>query len=259
MNRLLLKHLSEFGFNAVEARVYLALLDLGEGSVLEISKKSGMNRTTIYPILDALKHRGLAFETKVGKHTRYVPERPQEFLKRLQARIGRLAGEIEQLPPKAATHRPHVYFFEGSDGFKQVWQALFRSGVKEYLIMTDAREMLGFVRERYIVDWIIKEKVRLGIRSRQLIAASASAKDIVAKDSRENRVSKILPHIYKTPVTTIIFGENVAFITPATENLILMVVESPSFAKTQRALFETIWDLLPSPGSVVRNAFPNRA
>ena len=110
--------------------------------------------------------------------------------------------------------------------------------------MTDPQEMLGFVRKKYITDTIIKKKVTLNIKSRQLIAFSEYAKEVVRKDKIENRVSKIIPHIYKLPYTTIIFGDTVAFISPAGEN-VMMLAKSPSFAKTQRAIFELLWSTLP--------------
>jgi len=103
--------------------------------------------------------------------------------------------------------------------------------------------MLGFVRKGYITGKIIKEKIKLGIKSRQIIASSEYAKEIIAKDKLENRASKILPHIYKTPFTTIIFGNRVALISSIQENMIL-IIESAEYAKTQKSIFEALWDRL---------------
>ena len=55
----------------------------------------------------------------------------------------------------------------------------------------------------------------------------------------------MLPHTYKLPVTTIIFGDNVALIGPAIENTML-IIESEAYAKSQRSIFEALWDKLPS-------------
>jgi sugar-specific transcriptional regulator TrmB len=247
MKKALLKNLSLVGLTEDEAAAYGALLELGEGTVLDIAKKAGANRTTLYPILDQLKNRGLVSLSKTKKRTVYTPESPKVFLENLQGTVGRLTKDFEKLAVGKRGNRPRVFFYDGAEGFKKVWKILLDSGVKEYLILTDPREMSGFVRERYITDWVIKEKVRLGIKSRQIAAYSELTKEIILKDAKENRVSKILPHIYKVPVTTIIFGDNVAFISTAMENYIMLVVNSEALARTQRAVFEALWDMLPAP------------
>lgn len=234
------------GLEAFEARTYTALLEMGEGSVLNIAVKAKLNRTTLYAVLRALESKGLVVRVRGRKGIRFIPEKPAVFLDKIRANTDALSKKFEAFPPEFTVRgKPRIYFLSGSEGFKKVWKAIFSSGVREYLIITDAREMLGFVREAYITDWVIREKVKLGIQSRQLISSSEFAKKIVVKD-KKNRTSKLLPHMYKVPVTTLIFGNNVAFIPPRDENLIFMIVESEPFAKAQRILFDIIWNCLPS-------------
>jgi len=234
--------ISSLGLNQKEAKIYLALLELGEASVQEIAKTSGIKRTSIYFIIEDLKKKGLALEIKSKKHVRFMAEDPKNVLASRKGRLGILEKHIGNFEIiKNKNTKPRVFFFDNAEGFKKIWEMLFRSGAKEYLIMTDPREMLGFVQKGYITGKIIKEKTQLGIKSRQIIASSEYAKEIVAKDAKENRVSKILPHIYKIPFTTIVFGANVALISPQKENLILLF-ESEEFAKTQRSVFEALWE-----------------
>ena len=70
------------------------------------------------------------------------------------------------------------------------------------------------------------------------------AKEIIAKDIRENRVSKLLPTIYKLPFTEVITESIVAFISPRSSNMIF-VVENDSFSKTRRSVFELLWQAIP--------------
>ena len=48
------KQLKSLGFSEKEARVYLALLELGPSTTTEIARKSKINRTTGYDILESL-------------------------------------------------------------------------------------------------------------------------------------------------------------------------------------------------------------
>jgi len=233
------------GLSKEQAKTYLAVLELGEATVQEIAKKSSVKRTSTYYILEQLESQGFAYKTKQRKKTFYIAEKPEELLESFRSRVEKFNKNItgfkaiENQRPK----KPRVYLLEGVDGFKKVWQMIFSSGIKEYLIIVDPREMLTFISSGYITKKIIKEKLRLGIKSRQLVAFSEYAKEIVAKDKKENRISKILPHVYKISFTTIIFDDKVAFISPHRENLIL-IIESNDFSKTQRTIFEALWGKL---------------
>ena len=51
--------LQELGLSEKEARVYLALFELGPSVVSGLAKKAGINRSTTYVILETLAKRGL--------------------------------------------------------------------------------------------------------------------------------------------------------------------------------------------------------
>jgi len=242
----LLKLLTNLGFNLKQARVYLALLELGEATVQELSRKSGIKRTSLYSLMEGLRKEGLLYQAKRGGRTFLVAEEAVQIAGKFKGRIETFEQSLELFSgiKKGVNRKSRVFFFNGTEGFKKIWEKVFSSGISEYLIIVDPREMLGFVRRGYITEKIIKEKVRRNIKSRQLVAFSEYAKEVIAKDLRENRVSRMLPHIYKVPVTTIIFGDSVALISPLAEDLIL-IVESEALAKTQRSLFEALWSLLP--------------
>ena len=246
MNKKLLKLLTENGLDLKEAKIYLALLILGKGTVQEIAEKSLLSRTTIYPILDKLKKKNLVTESKQHKKTYFLPEEPAQLLEKMKMKVDRFTSNLELLNNVRNKNfkKPEILFLNGAEGFKKIWQMIFKSGLKEYLIMTDPREMLSFVQKGYITGKIIKDKIKLGIHSRQLIAFSEYAKEIIAKDKQENRLSKMLPHIYKIPFTTIIFGDKVALVSPSYEDVIL-IIESETFAKTEKSIFEAMWETLP--------------
>ena len=52
MNIEYFEKLTSLGLQDNEARVYLALLELGRGNVTEVSKAAGLNRTSGYDILE---------------------------------------------------------------------------------------------------------------------------------------------------------------------------------------------------------------
>ncbi len=235
--------IKNLGLSDKAAKVYLACLELGESTVQVLSKKSGVKRTSIYYTLDELREKGAIFETKRNKKVYYVPETPKNLLKSVKEKLWDVEESIDELESfkHAVYKKPRVYFLYGPSGFKHIWDMIFSTPSKEFRILTEGVNFLDFVKEKYILDEIIKTKKKLGIKSRQLIVDSPYARQIVAKDANENRSSKIIPSYYKLPFTEVICDEFVAFISPRWDNT-LFVVENEEFAKTRRAVFELTWE-----------------
>lgn len=238
----LVEIVKNLGFTAKAAKIYLAALELGEASVQQLAQKAKIKRTTLYYILDELTEAGALICTKTGRKVYYVPEQPATLLKNARGKIADFEESLALLEEKVAyiNRRPRVYFLYGAAGFKQVWDMILNTKEKEYRIITEGENFLDYAKEKYIVEEIIAKKKKLGVLSKQLITSSAYAKQIIAKDGQENRVSKLLPPIYKLPFTEIITESLVAFISPRFNNMIF-IVENDAFSRTRKSIFETLW------------------
>src|SRR3989344_4425511 len=71
--------LEYIGLKPKEAKIYLALLELGEASVVQIAKSAGIKRTTVYNILPDFINRGLAASTFKKKRKVYFIEDPRSL------------------------------------------------------------------------------------------------------------------------------------------------------------------------------------
>src|SRR3989344_3606940 len=77
--------LQTFGFSEKEVDVYIALLELGKGTVTKISLQAGINRTTGYDILGSLVNKRLVSVSGKEPKQEYAAEPPKaitEYLKR---------------------------------------------------------------------------------------------------------------------------------------------------------------------------------
>ncbi len=239
----ILNSLQKLGFSDKESKVYLSTLELGEATIQSISKHSKIKRTSIYYVLDKLKKDGFLIESKINKKAHYVAISPKELMKKVRENVYEFENVLDDLEKRrhSVYHKPRVYFLYGAAGFKHIWEMIFDSNCKEYWIITEGENFLGFVKEKYILKEIIKEKQKRGLKSRQLIVDSPYARALIKKDSIENRVSKMLPKGHQIPFTEIITDKFVAFISPRWDNL-LFITENESFAKTRQSLFRLIWD-----------------
>ena len=128
------KYLQEIGLSEKEAQVYLALLQVDNESIQDIAKKTGINRTTVYPVLESLEKKGLVNEVEIGKKTHYEsapPERLETFVDRqkviLEERSSRLKDIIPQIKgiQREKGERPVVKFFQGREGAISAYEEFY--------------------------------------------------------------------------------------------------------------------------------------
>ena len=80
------KVLESIGLTRNESKVYLALLKEGTSKTGEILKRSGLNSGKIYEILESLKKKGLASESKINNTKQYTAAAPSQILDYLDMR-----------------------------------------------------------------------------------------------------------------------------------------------------------------------------
>lgn len=237
--------IKQYGLNDTEAKLYKAALEIGEASVQDMARAAGVKRTSIYYMLDDLVSKGVLIALKRNKKTLYTATAPSDLLKSFRHRLQDFEKTVSVLEEhrNSLFRKPAIYFLEGPSGFKQVWNMIFESHPKEYRIMTEGLNFLDFIKEKYIINEIIQTKKKLGVVSKQIIPDSAYARKIIAKDSAENRQSKLLPLHTKLPFTEIIAPKMVAYISPRFNNVIF-VVENEVFAESRRVVFDLLWEKL---------------
>ncbi|ABK77454.1 transcriptional regulator [Cenarchaeum symbiosum A] len=92
--------LGEFGLSQYEARAYVALLSMGTASAGELSYRSGLPRTKVYPVLARLQKRGLVSVSEVKPVTcSAIPpgEALGEAVERQAGRASMMGGLLEEL------------------------------------------------------------------------------------------------------------------------------------------------------------------
>lgn len=123
--------LKKAGFQDKEIEVYLALLGLGSSLVSDIAKKSGVNRSTAYVIINSLAKRGLVSSTErrgVRLYTAASPDNLVKYLEGMTKRYSELAQSVKKFLPELKSksaptgQKPKVRIFEGAEGMKTVYE-----------------------------------------------------------------------------------------------------------------------------------------
>ncbi len=120
------KILTDIGLPELEAKVYLAILQLGETTVLKISRATEIKRTTIYHVIESLKQKGLVSEDVQGLKSFLVAEDPQKLSQLLNARAKTFEGILPilsaQYQTKNKTGDTKIYI--GAQAIRSVYDSL---------------------------------------------------------------------------------------------------------------------------------------
>jgi HTH-type transcriptional regulator, sugar sensing transcriptional regulator len=237
--------LGQLDLEGKKADVYLASLELGGSTVIEISKKAGIKRTTCYDILLDLIKKGLISETVKGKKRLYIGEDPEKIQKDLRRKES-LFSEI--LPQLRSIHnisgvKPKIRYFEGRDGLMEAYDdALKYSGEIVAFGSEDVYKVLGR-------DWVenyIKWRVKKGIRVRAILPSTEYLeKEIFIRDQQQLRTCKaIQKEKYPFSIEIDIYGhQKVALI--SNKEQLAVIIESTEIYNTMKLIFELLWDNLP--------------
>lgn len=146
MNEKIKKFLINIGLSEKESSVYLALLPVDAYSVIDLAKATGINRTTLYPILEDLVKKRLIVEIKHDKKTVFQaepPERIETFVQNRKTQLEEQEKVLSDIIPqmrgisRKLGEKPVVKVYEGREGILRSIEEHYETSQhedEEYLI-----------------------------------------------------------------------------------------------------------------------------
>lgn len=244
---MLEKYLQEIGLNEKEASVYLALLQYDNASVIDISGKTKINRSTTYTILESLSKKGLVSKTTVGKKTRYQaesPERLETFVERQKVLLDEHSKRLKDIIPqiksvqKETGSKPVVKYFEGREGIIAASEEFFKnqdSGGISYFI--SPRDLLAEVFTDVERDKYKKKRINKNIRSKSIYTFS---KGELQNDGTGDRI-RVDESKYPIKCDIAVYDDTVQ-ISILGQYLSAILIKSPDLADTLRSLTNLVHD-----------------
>lgn len=239
------KNLVTIGFSEKEASVYLSLLELGKRTVSPIARKSGINRTTVYDVLESLISKGLVTISGKEPLQEYVAESPETITKFLQKQIIQKQeglAQIEKLLPELksmhnVSNRPQIKFYEGKDGMKAVYEDSLTSHetIRAYANVEDTEITLpGYFPKYY------QKRSAKGIHIRAIFPDNPMGRDRQSHDKEESRESVIIPSDKYFFSPEINIYDNKVMIASWRDKLGI-IMESKEIAEAMKSIFELAW------------------
>lgn len=135
MNNKLLSTLLALGLSENEAYIYLASLAQGASTIQSLAKASGINRTTVYGVVESLRRKGLMAIEQKGLKKLYAAEHPDQLELILDAQRNKLQKTLPDFEKLYNSQEREYTFkvFEGKESVKSMYTNLVTSlGPKDF-------------------------------------------------------------------------------------------------------------------------------
>ena len=218
----------DIGLSKNEAKIYLALSELGSTTIGDIAKNSKIHRSNVYDAIEGLVQKGLASFILKDKVKYYQATEKEEKVKNLLPRLELL---------QSLSH-------EKSEASIQVGLAASRRALDSFLkynseiLVMGAPSGLGKLIGPFLQNYH-KRRTDRKIVMKHISNTDSFDRIKVLKSLKYTEV-RVLPSEYDNPVTTFIVGPEVTFI-QFIENPVIITIKNKSMADGYRKYFYYMW------------------
>jgi len=233
--------LKSLGFSDSETRVYLAALELGEATMQDLARKSGVKRTSIYNFIDHIKESGLITLTRRKRRILYSAIHPKQLLEIQKQHL----LEFEQTLPELTAiynkypQKPKVTFYEGREGIKEVYADTLREQ-RPIVAWSDWDHMESALGSDFYKSYPV-ERAKRHIPFSTITRDSKIARDISLKNEAHLRKMKFIKaQELKTEIN--IYGNKVALMSFRNNPPFAVLIENDGIAETLRTAWQELWE-----------------
>ena len=256
MNEAVINDLKNFGLQPNEARVYLAILEQGRGTVAKISRGAGLNRTTGYDILERLCLYGIVNRVLSGKKKHYIAEPPfrlKQFLENKKHKLDKYLEELNEILPQLqmlykTELKPAIKFAEGKKEMELMYLGILNAKSTIYSILNlkhyaEIFDDLG----TYQAD----ERARRKIKEKNLAIKNDTALWWYDKTYKTNKYRRQYTEYrwieprgdFKTSGEIMIFDDKVIGLLTQPKENVAFEIQSQTLADFLKIVFEMAWGL----------------
>ncbi len=250
---MLKKLLQKIGLSEKESSVYLVCLELGAQPISVIAKKIGMQRTTLYSIVEGLTKKGLGCKGEKWGMVLFSVASPENLMAYLEREkkeysksIEKKQQELQDLLPALLSletrhfSKPKVRFYEGEKGVREAYEGTLKSSepIRAYANVETMHEGLpNFFPEYY------KRRRDSGVCIRAILPDNPTGIERAKEDQNEARTSKLVDHTqYSFSPEMNVYDNTVIF--ASWREKMAIVIESNEIADLHKKMFDLLWEKL---------------
>ncbi len=239
----IIDELKEFGLDGKKARVYLALLELGQAKAHEIAHKAGVTRPSAYDILEKLAKEGLVGTYEKHKVRYYIASDPGKIKRNLLEKERAFDNILPELKSiyNSLRAKPKISFYEGLEGVKTVFEDTLTAKNKTLRGILSTEDLFKIPGKKYMDDYVDR-RIRLGYHLRVIRSKPKEITNVWLPGQIEHRDVRYPPENMIFEMTTYVYDNKVGLISSQKENF-GMIIESQDYASNMGYLFEALWQI----------------
>jgi sugar-specific transcriptional regulator TrmB len=241
------------GLTDKQAEIYLVLLKHGLTSLLELSRRTEINRTTIYRIIEDLTKLNLVEEVldnRGAKIKAIKPENLQLILTQKETELTTLKNNLPELISDLSAIKDNpspstqVVYFRGQSGLKQLlWNVLKAKGESVGYGYADWNQSVGLE----FAEKLRAERVKRKIFDREI--QNSDALEPMASWTKIKNYDQFYQcrflnqKIVEIKHDTYIYNDVFAFFNFYQGEMFGIEIHNAEIAKTQKQIFEVLWKM----------------
>jgi predicted DNA-binding transcriptional regulator len=230
----------KLGFSKNEAKVYIALIDLGPTSAVKVSNKAKVHRTNVYDALERLVKKGFVKYFTVGSTKMFEAADPVRILNEIKQREKEFGDLLPVLSAKyAATENKSVASIHRNVASIRSWLSRFLK-LKQPLLVYGLPKITPELLGHSWLSHFHKERIREKIEMLHIYTGGAVGR-IGFLNKMNYTEARSLPAEFDTPVSTQTCGDHVLIIHWQKDPLIIHIQDknvADSYAKQFRFLWK---------------------
>ncbi|MEK6928246.1 MAG: helix-turn-helix domain-containing protein [Nanoarchaeota archaeon] len=241
--------LERLGLSPGEAKIYLALLQIGVSSVGPIISKSGVSGSKAYKILDRLIEKGLVSSIEkenVRQFKAESPEKLQDIVRKKEEEIRVINKELEKNmdflleKAKLSESQSNCTVYQGFEGMKSCFDLALKElkkGDKMYVLgITESTEQI----RDYFIHFYKKQEER-GFKVEAIFDETGKYKS----SERKNKLASFgfLPKGIVTPATIVIYHDKVIIEVGKAHFILTISIKNKEIADSFKVYFEQLWKM----------------
>jgi HTH-type transcriptional regulator, sugar sensing transcriptional regulator len=243
----LVNSLKNLGLNEKEAKIYLALLQMGESTAYTVAKHSGLKKPNTYVILENLIGRGIVHKVPRTNTKEFVAIAPDELIAVIKSKVE--SAEKDALPElkaisKGKEYKVNVSYYEGLDGVKEMYNKLIKEA--------KGREIKGFYAhqrdtvpelEKYFWEELNPRLAKNNIKRKAITTSDPSVEKYFTGEimNKWNLKAKALdPKKYNSNISIEIYKNKTMILSQ--RYLQGVIIDNPDVANVMKQIFNLVWE-----------------
>jgi HTH-type transcriptional regulator, sugar sensing transcriptional regulator len=241
--------LKKTGLTEGEAKVYLALLSLGESTIGKILEKSKVTKSIIYRILDRLIDKGLVSHITKEKTKHYQASPPHnliDYLEKQEKSINETKEDVEKLIPElmklqTSTNLNQATIYQGFKGIMTVYEKRFEKLKKGETYLNLGLPAVQPEHHHAFWEKDHKKRAKLKIRAQLLYDSKVEDKVLKNRNGFWGCDARKMPFNVETPSWILVYADTVVIAIPQGDNPIAIEIVNREVADSFSNYFNWFW------------------